>query len=179
MLRSAEHPMNITRTVVLGVSGGALAAWVAVASTSGTRPAVAPAPSRPTAVEKSGEELAAEIGRLHDRLHPTALPTRPARNLFEFTATRPAHAPALAAQTQLAPAAPAAAPAPAPLALIGVAEDGGVRTAVVSGFGQVFLVKEGEQVTDRYKVRAIESSAIELDDASGGAGDQTIRLVLK
>ena len=77
--------MNITRTVLIGVAGGALAAWFAAASTSGTQPVLVQ-PAGPRAVDKSGAELAAEIGRLHEHLHPTVEPDQPARDLFAFRA---------------------------------------------------------------------------------------------
>jgi hypothetical protein len=156
--------MNITRTVILGVTGGALAAWLA-ADVTGTRQIVVPTAPKTSAVDARGADLAAEIARLHDRLHPTAAPQQPARNLFEFklNASRtpadvvhiaPAPAPELAA--------PAVAPEPA-FALIGVAEDGGVRTAIISGHGQLFMVKDGELVADRYRVTHVGADAVDLD----------------
>src|SRR5665213_78086 len=146
--------MNITRTVILGVTGGALAAWLA-ADVSGTRQIVVPPAPRTSGADARGADLAAEIARLHDRLHPTATPQQPARNLFEFTPNA-ARVPASAAgalQIDAAPAlpiAPAAAPEPA-FALIGIAEDAGVRTAIISGQGQLFMVKDGELVAERYR----------------------------
>ena len=61
-----------------------------------------------------------------------------------------------------------------------MAEDAGpegpVRTAIVSGFGQLFLVKEGERVTARYQVAKISSDAAEIKDLGDNS---TITLVLK
>jgi hypothetical protein len=173
--------MNIQRTIVIGVAGGALAAWFATASTSAPRPRVAPSAARTAAVDKSGAELAAEIGRLHERLHPTAVPDEPSRDLFAFgnrssVRQAPADFPALAAPL----AEDMAAPLPVALTLIGVAEDSGVRTAIVSGpGGQLFLVKAGDAVGDRYTVAGIEPSAVDLTDSAGNAGGRTVRLVLK
>src|SRR5690348_8272249 len=82
----SDASMNIPRAVVFGVIGGALAAWFASASTSGPRPLAIPAVEKAGAIDKSGAQLAAEIERLHDRLHPTATPEQPQRNLFEFGA---------------------------------------------------------------------------------------------
>jgi hypothetical protein len=177
MLRSRNGQMNITRAVVLGVVGGALAAWLATASTSGTRQLAPIQPARVPPVDKSGAELAAEIGRLHDRLRPTTAPAAPARDLFEFSAARIPRAGAAE------PLAVIAAPVPVPQAprfsLIGVAEDGGVRTAIVSGPGDVFLVKEGDRVADRYIVVRVDADAVELTDISVASDSRSVRLALK
>jgi hypothetical protein len=64
--------------------------------------------------------------------------------------------------------------------LSGIAEDatpdGVVRTAIISGFGQLFLAKEGDQVTDRYRVVKISSDVVELTDL---ADRSTFRLALR
>ena len=97
----------------------------------------------------SGAALAAEISRLHERLRPDAAPRERTRNLFAFrSAPRPAPVgTAVAGSVPTRRAATVPAPLPS-LTLAGLAEDAGpngpVRTAVVSGDGQVFLVKEGE-----------------------------------
>jgi hypothetical protein len=66
------------------------------------------------------------------------------------------------------------------MTLIGIAEDPGadgvIRTAIISGFGDVFLVKEGESVTSRYKVARISGDVVELSDATDAS---IIRLALK
>jgi hypothetical protein len=171
--------MNITRAVLIGVAGGALAAWFAAASTS-TTPPVSIQPTGPRAVDKSGAELAAEIGRLHEHLHPTVEPDQPARDLFAFRArtsraisTSSATPPVIATSTD-------STSRPMPFALIGVAEDSGVRTAIVSGSGELFLVKEGEHFAgDRYTVVRIDDAAIEVADAAGEPGAGAFRLALK
>lgn len=170
--------MNIGRAAVLGVGGGALAAWLAAASTSGPRAVVPPVQPRAAAVEKSGAELADEIARLHDRLHPTATPAAPSRNLFDFATVRAGH-------VDTAPAAPlpepvrAAPPAPEPaITLLGIADDNGVRTAILSNGGQVLLVKEGEAAGDAFTVTHIDQTAVELA-ASAPADSRTLRLALK
>jgi hypothetical protein len=74
--------------------------------------------------------------------------------------------------------APQAVPAPAPIArpelrLIGMAEDTRdgltVRTAVVAGLNQVYLVKEGEQIAMRFLVKRIGADAVEVEDLSDSA----------
>jgi len=131
----------------------------------------------PSAVESRGAELADEIARLHERLRPVATPLHPARNLFTYHAVAAPAAPVVAAPR---PAVAEAAPAPALLALpalklAGIAEDSGAdgpeRTAFISGEGQLFMVKEGEAVTRRYRVTKISADVVELIDL----GDNSIR----
>jgi hypothetical protein len=159
--------MNLKRTTTMVVVGGALAAWLAGAATSNR--AIPDEPLvRQTPVEKRGAELATEIERLHERLTPSAAPRTPGRNLFTFHV-------AAARQPAPVPPAPHAALAelPAPIALpalklSGIAEDPGadgpVRIAFIAGGGQLFMVKEGETVTPRYRVATIAADVVELTD---------------
>jgi hypothetical protein len=159
--------MNVKRIAVLGVAGGALAAWLASASTAG-RPQIAPpAPRTASAVELRGAQLAAEIARLRERLHPTTTP-QAGRNLFEFSRS-PASAGRAHAETPSAPMPiddPQPVFAPPPLTLVGIAEDSGpegaVRTAIISGLGQLFFAKIGERVNERFQVTKISADAAEL-----------------
>jgi len=177
--------MNWQRTATLGVFGGALAAWLAGAATSTGRRVVDTAIAKPSPVELRGAELAAEIARLRERLHPTIEPQQPTRNLFQFSmaanpprdrAATPISPPALVPSE--APAQPQAAP-PA-LKLIGIAEDPGsdgpVRTAIISGFSQLFFAREGESVAGRYRVRSLSGEGAELTDLVDAT---TLRLALK
>jgi hypothetical protein len=171
--------MTLKRTATFGLAGGALAAWLAAAATSGIRESRVPPPVSVTPIEMRGAELAAEIARLHDRLRPTATPQRPGRNLFQFTAAKPRTAPAaIPALTDALPA-----PAPRPpvlLKLSGIAEDPGpdgpVRTAIITGLGQLFLVKEGEMLGSQYRVAKISADVVELVDVDANA---TLRLAMK
>jgi hypothetical protein len=161
--------MNFKRTTMV-VVGAALIAWLAGAATS--KYVIPPAALvQQSSIEKRGAELASEIERLHERLAPVSTPRTPARNLFTFRAmaARPAApivTPPRPALTELAPA-PIALP---PLKLSGIAEDAGadgpVRIAFISGEGQLFMVKEGETVTPRYRVGKISADVVELVDVS-------------
>jgi hypothetical protein len=173
--------MNAKRIVWFGLSTLAIASWIASASTSGVRVPAAPfAPIRPTAVDRSMAALQSEMTRLHDRLGPTSTPTR-SRDLFRFSAPAPRRRAAVGAPRQPAAVevAPAAVPAPA-LALIGIAEDGAaesvVRTAIVSGLGDLFLVKPGEMIRNRYRVGDVSSDAVQLTDTTT---DLSITLALR
>jgi len=168
--------MNIPRAVVIGVGGGALVAWLASAGPSGTRPIEPLRPSRADAIDMKGEELAAEIARLHSRLHPTSAPEQPERNLFDFGSHAVHTAPAAPVATEPAPAPAPIVPPPPPIRLVGMAEDGGVRTAIISGSGQLFFVKEGERLADRYDVARIDSDGVDLVDTTDS---RAVRLTLK
>jgi hypothetical protein len=160
--------MNVKRTTTIVVVGAALIAWLAGAATSNhTIPPAAIV--QQTAIEKRGAELAVEIERLHERLAPAVAPSAPGRNLFTFHAAAPRQAAPLAppprpAITEFAPP-PIALP---PLKLSGIAEDPGddgpIRVAFIAGEGQLFMVKEGETVTPRYRVARISAEVVELTD---------------
>ena len=172
--------MNVKRVAAIGAVGGALAVWLAAASTMLTQPVVDTSERKTTAVELRGAALAAEITRLRERLRPTSAPQLPSRNLFEFSRTTPARAASPPRDFQEAEAPRPAPAAPPPLRLVGMAEDAGpegpVRTAIVSGFGQLFIVKEGERVTARYQVAKISGEAAEVTDLGDSS---TLTLVLK
>ncbi len=51
-----------------------------------------------------------------------------------------------------------------------------MRTAVISGLGQLFFAKVGDTVSTRYTVTAIGADAVELRDVTTG---ETIRLALQ
>ena len=161
--------MNVKRTTTIAVVGAALIAWLAGAATS-NRPAPPATVFRQTTIEKRGAELAIEIERLHERLAPTVAPRTPGRNLFAFRAgvvrqSPPAPLAPRPAMTEFAPSPVAALP---PLKLAGIAEDAGsdgpIRIAFISGDGQLFMVKEGETVTPRYRVAKISADVVELTD---------------
>ena len=175
--------MKLKRIFALVTIAGGLAALATSAATTGRRRAYTPvvAPARNSAAELSGEELAREIARLRERLHPTTVPQQPPRNLFRYKAPNSARAAALSAlsgDTSIPVPAP---PAPRPsMELIGIAEESDgdriVRTAIISGEGELFLVKEGETVTSRFRVERISAGVVELIDRESAV---PIRLALK
>jgi hypothetical protein len=180
VLRSQAQTMNFKRTATLVVVGAVLIAWLAGAATS-KRAIPPPIVTPPHTIDARGIELTNEIARLRDRLRPTTQPSQPRRNLFTFkAAARPSVAMPDLPSAQPVIEAPAARIAEPPLKLAGIAEDTGPegpdRTAIISGQGQLFMVKEGDQVTARYRVATISADAVELADLDGG----TIRrLVMK
>jgi hypothetical protein len=129
---------------------------------------VLPTPVDTRVVETSGAELATEIARLHERLHPSATPLE-SRNLFHYAA-RPSAVHAVPRTVPVVRDEPVAVAEPVapPVKLIGIAEDGPadavVRTAIVSGLGDLFLVKEGDTIAARYQVGVVSSGTVELTD---------------
>ena len=172
--------MNVKRTATIGVAGGALAVWLVAAATSGNRDSAEPLILKSSPIDSRGAELASEIERLHERLRPSATLPQAGRDLFSFvsSAPRPAARAEIPQPAQIE--APAPRPAPPAVKLSGIAEDatpnGSVRTAIISGFGEVFLVKEGETVAARYRVVKVSSDVVELADLTDGT---TVRLALK
>jgi hypothetical protein len=160
-----ERPMNLKRTTTIVLSAAAVGAWLAGAATSNHRIPERPI-AQPAAIELRGAELANEIARLQERLHPTSTPRQPGRNLFAFRAAPPPAPPAIAPILPLDNAAPT--PALPSLKLAGIAEDVdgdiAIRTAIISGEGQLYMVKEGEEVTPRYRVTKISADVVELAD---------------
>ena len=171
--------MKVKRTATIVIIGGAFAAWLYAAATSGNRDRRQSFEIPPPAIDSRGEELAGEIARLHERLRPSVTPRQPGRDLFSFVspAARPAPVPNAPAAPIDAPIARPAAPA---LKLSGIAEDatsdGLVRTAILSGFGELFIAKEGDTVAERYRVEKISADVVELADLTEGT---TLRLALR
>jgi len=172
--------MDLKRTATLVVVGAALAVWLASAATS-MRAVPPPIVVPPSPIDSRGAALAEEVARLRERLRPTATPNQPSRNLFSFR-SGPARVPAPVAPAPPpiieAPVAPR--PAQPSLKLAGIAEDEGpngpVRTAIIAGEGQLFMVKEGDAVTLRYRVSKISADVVELTDLT----DNSVRrLALK
>ncbi|MGE5245034.1 MAG: hypothetical protein ACM3SQ_12465 [Betaproteobacteria bacterium] len=168
--------MSPKRTVLLVVGSAALAAWISAAATSDSHQPLRQAPPAAPPDTRS-QQLAADVARLHARLHPQAAPRQPGRNLFEFERPRTARA---ASSVHSAPPVDVATPPAPDFTLDGIAEDPGpdgpVRTAIIAGLGQLFLAKEGDAVTPRFKVVRIGADVVELLDADGGT---TVRLALR
>lgn len=142
--------------------------WVGAAPPQSEPVPMTRATAPPTPVERLAAEMQLRTDRLrdHGRLAPT--PTT-SRNPFRFAGEG---TPSARARTSApVPAVPATPPEPE-LRLIGVAEnqtgDAIERTAIISGVGQLFLVKPGESVTSRYTVGAIGADAVELRDTGTG-----------
>ena len=163
--------MNVKQTATIVTTVGALAAWLAGMVMPNRAVAPTPVVDRVPTIDARSAELATEIGKLHDRLRPSTTPRHPGRNLFRFEA-RPAAPPAFEPPPPTPAEAPAPAPAVLPLRFIGVAEDPGpegpLRIAFITAGGQLFIVKEGDLVLERYRVARIAADAVELTDSVDG-----------
>lgn len=168
--------MTITKAGALISGAGLLAAWLSAAAGTGRLAPVPAAGDRPRAhaSDPLATEIRTEAERLHERIGQHVVFQAPSRNPFQF-ATRAPKPVQAAASPSLAPA-PDAAPSTPRVTLAGIAEDAAVRTAIIAGFDQLFLVKEGEPVGTRYRVAKIAADAVELLDLSDGS---TLRIALK
>lgn len=162
--------------------------WLANAASPRPEPAFSspsPGPRAERVVPDAASALAFDVEREAERLRlrvaSAPAPRRSGRNPFKFVERRapvPARfvrtAPA-ASESDAVPAAP-----PVSLKLIGIAEratpDGAIRSAVLSGPADVFIVAVNDQVLGRFTVVAIAAEAIELADATTG---QPVRLALR
>jgi hypothetical protein len=144
--------------------------WVSAAPPQSEPVPTTRATAPPTPVERLAAEMRLRTDGLRDHGRVAPMPTA-SRNPFKFDGERPPSAPARTPKPPPAPAVPATPPEPE-LRLIGVAEnqagDAIERTAIISGLGQLFLVKPGESVTSRYTVVAIGADAVELRDTGTG-----------
>ncbi len=178
--------MNLKRVAAVVCGPGLLAVWLAAAAgIQGPEPtADAQKPVATNGVGPVLNDLVTQADQLRKRLEEGPAPRPTARNPFEFA---PVAVPAPPARAAVATPAPIPSVGPTPAArvrpavtLIGVAEnqtaDGLVRTAVISGLGQLFLVKVGDPVTSRWRVSAIGVDVVELVDLTDNA---TVRLALK
>ena len=147
--------------------GGLLATWLAVNPNTTTPPAsnVAATTHASAVRDVTADDLNAQAEKLTEHLGSVA--QRPTgRNPFRFGRSTPTKAPAAAA---VAPIAAPAAPQPVQpsLSLSGIATDNGKHTAIITGDGQLYVVKEGDPVAGRYHVATVDSEAVTLRDDAG------------
>ena len=164
------------------VSGATvLATWLASTPMPSTpmTPSAANVPVRAQTVRQEAAsaqvvDLGPEAERLARRVEEVVSFAAPARDLFRFRASPPA----AKAEVPVAPAVSAAPiavdpPAPPLFVLTGIAEDRQgdvlVRTAIVSGPVDLWLVKAGDIVDGRFQVITVEADAVEVVLADTGA----------
>jgi hypothetical protein len=144
--------------------------WVGAAPPQSEPVPTARTTAPPPPVERLATEMQLRTDGLRDHGRLAPIPTG-SRNPFRFAGEPPPSARLRAPKPTPAPVVPVTPPEPE-LRLIGVAEnqagDAIERTAIISGLGQLFLVKPGESVTSRYTVVAIGADAVELRDTETG-----------
>lgn len=155
-----------------------LAGWLASAA-GVVRPFATPFPRRSAEavqLDAVASSVQSQAARLRHRLAVAPAPSAPIRNPFAFV-DAPA-SPPLVAPSRPVPAAPLALEStPEPdLILLGVAEQGSTRTAMIASGDELLMTTEGQIVAGRYRVGSVTADTIELIDLGTGA---TRRLSLK
>lgn len=181
-----------SRAALYVAGAGLVAAWFAAAadrqSVTTSDVAVRQQDPRLARAEHLAEEIESQAVRLRAHLARPPQPTISGRNPFAFQARvdrerRSDQARVASVEHSLEATFATTAPEPPPVTLSGIAEEPSadersaapVRTAVLSGYGEVFLAKVGETIASRYEVTAIGADAVELKDLLTG---RTIRLGL-
>ncbi len=157
--------------------GMLLAAWLASAAGVG-RPSIPP-PPRPSSDDARLDAVAAGVqsqaARLRNRLAAAPAPGAAIRNPFAFAAREIAEP--VTVRRSSAPAPPAVDDPPEPeLVLVGLAEEGSTRTAMLGSGEELLMATEGQTIIGRYRVAKVGPDAVELVDLATGA---TRRLFLK
>ena len=169
--------MSPTRAAAYLGGGMLLAAWLASAAGVGS-PSIPPIESRsPEAVQLDAlaSDVQSQASRLRQRLAVAPAPRATIRNPFEFVVVEPP--PAVISKRAAAPAPPIVDAPPEPnLVLIGLAEEGSTRTAVIESGDELVMATEGQTIVSRYRVVKVGADAIELIDLVTGT---TRRLFLK
>jgi hypothetical protein len=157
--------LNPTQAAAVLFGGaGLVVAWFAVPPAQGPSPGAVVPSDRVQA--DAAATLTVETARLRTFIDSRSVPQAVSRNVFRFDEPRARSAPPPprieVADQPLVPNEP-----PAPMvSLIGIAEDatssGPVRTAVISGLGQLFLVKDGEEFGGMFRVLRIGAESVEL-----------------
>ena len=120
-----------------------------------------------------------QASRLRQRLAGAPAPRPPLRNPFTFAEHENVAASPSALPPGVAQPAPVALNDPVPdpvLALIGVAEEGETRTAMIQSGDELLMATEGEILAGRYRVVKVGAEGVELVDLGTGV---TRRLFLR
>ena len=169
--------MTPARAAAYLVGALLLAAWLASAAGVG-RPHLEGVPRRSAdamQLDTVALGVQSQAARLRQRLAVAPAPRAPIRNPFTFAAREPV--PVASRPQALAMPVAADPPLPEPeLVLLGVAEEGSARTAMIGSGDELLMATEGQTLAGRYRVAKVSADAIELVDLVTGA---TRRLFLK
>ena len=169
--------MSPTRAAAYLGGGMLLAAWLASAAGVGLRsiPPVASPSLEALQLDALASDVQSQASRLRQRLATAPAPRATIRNPFEFVTLQPS--PAVSIRPPAVVAHPVVDIAPEPnLVLIGLAEDGSTRTAMIESGDELVMATEGQTIVGRYRVVKVGADAIELVDLVTGT---TRRLFLK
>ena len=124
-------------------------------------------------------DVQSQASRLRQRLAAAPALQAPVRNPFTFAERESSTSPSSVLTSRVTPPTPVATTIALPepdLALIGVAEEGETRTAVIQSGDELLMAAEGEILGGRYRVVKVGADAVELIDLGSGA---TRRLFLR
>jgi hypothetical protein len=167
--------------VLAAIGAGAWLAITAGLGMSTPSPVVPDAPAPGTPLDPVIRSVQSQSGRLRAYLSSKPPLAPPLRDPFAFREPpRPRGAARQASAASTAVALLSVLSARPDLTLSGIAEDpspdGPVRTAIISGMGQLFLVKEGETFGGRFEVVRIGADSVQMRDQKT---DVAFTLVLK
>jgi hypothetical protein len=175
---SNQAIMSRTRAAAYLVGGILLAAWLASAAGVTMRPRPIPLPRRSAEaiqLDAVASNVQSQASRLQERLAVAPPLQTPSRNPFRFVEREAAVAPPPKPVTTIPPFVEKLIAEP-DLVLLGVAEEGSVRTAMIGSGDDLVMAGEGQTVVGRYRVSKVAPDAVELIDLGTGA---TRRLFLK
>ena len=155
-----------------------LAAWLATAAGVG-QPSI-PQPAAPSTDAIQLDALAlgvqSQAAHLRQRLAAAPSPDAQSRNPFAFGVVERSE-PVHVEKALNAEPVPTVQTEPEPnLVLLGLAEDGSTRTAMIQSGDDLVMTTEGQTIVGRYRVSKISPDGIELIDLATGS---TRRLFLK
>lgn len=161
------------------LGGGILfAAWLAAAAGVG-QPSI-PQPATPSTDAVQLDALASGVqsqaAHLRQRLAAAPVPNAQARNPFAFGLVERPQASHVDKAVIAEPVGTVQTEPEPNLVLLGLAEDGSTRTAVIGSGDDLVMATEGQTIVGRYRIAKISSDGIELIDLVTGA---TRRLFLK
>jgi hypothetical protein len=162
--------------------GGAVlfAGWLASAAGVSRQPRAVRALHQPPEVaqlDAVASNVQSQASRLRHRMATAPAPRPPFRNPFVFLEREVR--PVVTARREPRPAVALPEPviaAEPQLDLLGVAEEGTTRTAMIGRGDELLMVTVGHEVAGRYRVAAVGPDVVELTDLETGA---TRRLALK
>jgi hypothetical protein len=173
--------MTPSRAAAYLGGGILLAAWFTSAAGVTRQPRAfrAPQPSSQAAqLDTLAANVQSQASRLRLRLAAAPSPQSPIRNPFTFAARESAAPATVPRRPEPREAMAAAGPVESEpdLVLLGIAEQGKTRTALIGSGEELIMATEGQPVAGRYRVGAVSADGVELKDQLTGA---TRRLTLR
>lgn len=174
----SEPTMKPGRAALYLGGGVLLAAWLASAAGIGrpSTPQLPPPSADAAQLDSIAAGVQSQAARLRQRLAAAPTPGAAIRNPFAFAAREESERVISRRAPVPVPAAVAEAPTEPDLVLIGLAEEGSTRTALLGSGDELLMATEGQTIVGRYRVAKVGADAVELVDLTTGA---TRRLLLR